>query len=76
VEPAGTLGITQQLSNIDQLGESPLLFLLNFYYFIDISTVAEPVSLHVTTNVSDPEWIRIQTGQWIRIQEGKNDPRK
>jgi hypothetical protein len=31
---------------------------------------------------SDPNWIRIQSGQWIRIrirnpvQEGKNDPQK
>jgi hypothetical protein len=22
---------------------------------------------------TDPNWIRIQSGQWIRIQEGKND---
>ncbi len=31
-----------------------------------------------TPSVSDPDWIRIQSGQWIRIriQEGKNDPQK
>jgi hypothetical protein len=28
------------------------------------------------SRVSDPDWIRIQSGQWIRIQEGKNDPQK
>jgi hypothetical protein len=78
VEPAGTLGITQQLSNIDQLGKPSSLFLHYFYYFIYISTVAVslPVSLQVTTSVSDPEWIRIQSGQRIRIQEGKNDAQK
>jgi hypothetical protein len=29
-------------------------------------------------SVSDPDWIRIQSGYWIRIriQEGKNDPQK
>jgi hypothetical protein len=29
-------------------------------------------------SVSDPDWIRIQSGQWIgiRIQEGKNDLQK
>ncbi len=30
-----------------------------------------------TSVFSDPDWIRIQSGQWIqiRIQEGKNDPK-
>jgi hypothetical protein len=29
-------------------------------------------------SVSDPDWIRIQSGQWfrIRIQEDKNEPKK
>jgi hypothetical protein len=54
VEPAGTLGITQQLSNIDQLGKSSSLFLHYFYYFICISLVKEPVSLQVTTSRGVP----------------------
>jgi hypothetical protein len=31
-----------------------------------------------TNNVSDPDWIQIQSGQWIRIriQEGESDPQK
>jgi hypothetical protein len=33
-------------------------------------------NLLLTASVSDPDRIRIQSGQWIRIQEGKNDPEK
>ena len=53
---------------------------------VTVPTVPVPVPVPVpqhwkrsfSDSVSDPDWIRIQSGQWIRIriQEGKNDPQK
>jgi hypothetical protein len=49
------------------------------------ATIALDPSLSVVLfsfSVSDPDWIRIQSGQWIRIRirnwepEAKNDPQK
>jgi hypothetical protein len=40
-----------------------------YYYVVRNKTV-------VVGSVSDPDWIRIQSGQWIRFQEGKNYPQK